>query len=297
MDTSKFEITLDHKEFYNSYINTIRRLYSESFIQKNNIMPDNEQSLTKTMLTAMGETFDKYDAESFEKIIKKTNERYDKIKGSDIVKNVREKVLRNITIFADIISSIMKEIGMYDLSEKFNCTSKKLLEENVTGNDLDEHINDTVKSTESGIDELNGILDQISDSKNEPIIAEENVIGSAEEEENEEDIERKKTLDDKADEIFRDVKENVNKTFKEFRESFSNYEKFLYAIINNNNRKIVSLESENANLKKQLDEAMEQAVSVPTDPEKRIELIKELISSHKDKAELKEILISFIVNL
>lgn len=291
MDTDRFEITLDHKEFYNSYINTIRKLYSESFIQKNNIMPSNEQSLAKTMLTTMGRAFDQYDAESFGEIIKRTNERYDKIKGSGIVGEVKEKVLRNITIFADIISSIMKEVGMYDLSEKFNCTSKKLLEENVTGNNLNEHVNDSVKNTESGIDELNGILDQISDSDSKSIMSNETVTIKDNDIVEEDDTHiHIPTIRDKVrnhlDNVANDI---INDLIKVITKNDDIDQKM--------RQRITVLESENATLKKQLDEAKEQAASIPTDPEKRIELIKELISSHKDKAELKEILISFIVNL
>ena len=254
-------------------------------------MPANEQSLAKTMLTAMGKTFDQYDAESFSEIIKRTNERYEKVKGSGIVESVREKVLRNITIFADIISSIMKEIGMHDLSEKFNCTSKKLLEENVTGNNLNEHVNDTVKNTESGIDELNNILDQISDSET----VHESVT---------EDKEDVKDIIEEDDDTHIHIPTIRDKVYDHLNNVATDIINDLIDVINKNDdidqkmrQKIVTLETENATLKKQLDEAMEQAVSVPTDPEKRIELIKELISSHKDKAELKEILISFIVNL
>ena len=48
-------------------------------------------------------------------------------------------------------------------------------------------------------------------------------------------------------------------------------------------QKITVLETENATLKKQLDEAMKEAASIPTDPEKRIELIKELITKHSNE--------------
>lgn len=291
MDTSKFEITLSHTEFYNSYINTIRKLYSDSFIQKNNIMPDSERSLIKTMSSTIGKNIENYDAACFEEIIKKTNERYKKIEGSDIVHNVKDKMLRNVTIFSDIISSIMKEIGLYDLSEKFVCSSKKLLE-NSTETDLDEHVNDNVKNTESGIEELNGILEQISDSDSEPIVSTETATVNDKDivEEDDDTHIHIPTIRDKvrnhlnnvADDIINDLIEVITKNDD---------------IDQKMRKKIVTLETENATLKKQLDEAKEQATSIPTDPEKRIELIKELISSHKDKAELKEILISFIVNL
>lgn len=292
MDTSKFEITLDHKEFYNSYINTIRKLYSDSFIQKNNIMPDSERSLVKTISSAIGKNVENYDVACFGEIIKKTNERYKKIEGSDIVHNVKDKMLRNITIFSDIISSIMKEIGLYDLSEKFVCSSKKLLE-NSTETDLDEHVNDNIKNTESGIEELNGILEQISDSDSEPIVSTETVT-----------VNDKDIVEEEDDDTHIHIPTIRDKVYNHLNNVATDIINDLIEVINKNDdidqkmrQKIAVLEAENATLKKQLDKAIEEAASVPIDPEKRIELIKELISSHKDKAELKEILISFIVNL
>ena len=290
MDTSKFEITLDHKEFYNSYINTIRKLYSDSFIQKNNIMPDSERSLVKTISSAIGKNVENYDVACFEEIIKKTNERYKKIEGSDIVHNVKDKMLRNITIFSDIISSIMKEIGLYDLSEKFVCSSKKLLE-NSTETDLDEHVNDNVKNTESGIEELNGILEQISDSDNESIVSTETVTVNDKDIVEEDDTHiHIPTIRDKVHNHLNNVADDIiNDLIKVITKNDDIDQKM--------RQKIVTLEAENATLKKQLDKAMEEVASIPTDPEKRIELIKELIASHENKTELKEILVSLVVSL
>ena len=275
MDTNKFEFTLNHTDFYNSYINTIRRLYSDSFIKENNMLPDNEASLSKTMLVTMGKSYDSYSREDFKDIVDKTNERYDKIMSTtEISKDIKNKMLRNVTIFADIISSILKGVGLSDIADGFNCSSRKLIESDNTENEkeVDEHVNDNVSNTKSGIEELNNVLNKLSEQPLENIEKEES------------------DMPNMNDELIDRVKEGTNNIFINFREAVAKNENTLYTIISEQKKTIDEL-------KKKVEELENKATVVPTDPKEKIEFIKNLISSHEDKEGLKQILIGLIVNL
>ena len=138
MDTSKLVIKLPVDDFYNNYTQTLRELYSDSFISQNNLKPTTQNSFQRVMSKRAGISLDKreekiYTEEDLAAIVKDTNEKYEEYTNGSYSENVKKRGQTRYVLMATVLQETFKRLGYQELAAQFKYVQKqeKTTEDNI----------------------------------------------------------------------------------------------------------------------------------------------------------------------
>lgn len=138
MDTSKLVIKLPVDDFYNNYTQTLRELYSDSFISQNNLKPTTQNSFQRVMSKRAGISLDKreekiYTEEDLAAIVKDTNEKYEEYTNGSYSESVKKRGQTRYVLMATVLQETFKRLGYQELAAQFKYVQKqeKTTEDNI----------------------------------------------------------------------------------------------------------------------------------------------------------------------
>ena len=177
MDMSKLVIKLSVNDFYDNYTQTLRELYSESFIVQNNLQPATQNSFQRAMSKRAGISLDKREEKSYteqdlEAIVKDTNDKYEEYANGSYSDSVKKRGQTRYILMATVLKETFKRLGYHELAEQFKYVQdqEKTTADNVIkayhdAEDTEDETEDT--SVEENIKLLKDSLTTISQKINE----------------------------------------------------------------------------------------------------------------------------------
>lgn len=139
MDTSKLTVKLPVDQFYNSYVETIRALYTDSYIAQNHLEPSTCSSFQRVMSKRAGIALDKReDAKQYTKddliaIIADTNSKYEEYSLGDYSESTKARGEARYRLLSTVLKATFLKLGYDDIASQFKYAedSKDTPEENV----------------------------------------------------------------------------------------------------------------------------------------------------------------------
>lgn len=138
MDTSKFVIKLSVDDFYTNYTQTLRELYSDSFISQHNLQPTTQNSFQRVMSKRAGISLDKredksYTEEDLAAIVKDTNDKYEEYANGSYSDSVKKRGQTRYILMATVLQETFRRLGYKQLAEQFKYVQQqeKTTEDNI----------------------------------------------------------------------------------------------------------------------------------------------------------------------
>lgn len=139
MDTSKLTVKLPVDQFYNSYVETIRNLYTDSFISQNHLEPSTCSSFQRAMSKRAGISLDKredtkqYTKDDLAAIVADTNSKYEEYSFGDYSEGTKTRGEARYRLLSTILKATLSKLGYDDIASQFKYAedSKDTVEENV----------------------------------------------------------------------------------------------------------------------------------------------------------------------
>lgn len=130
MDVSKMTVKLPVDEFYNTYIATIRDLYSESFIAQNHLEPSTKSSFQRAMSKRAGISLDtredmkQYTREDLITIIENTNAKYEEYINGDYSESIKTRGEARYRLMSTVLRETFIRLGYKDIADMFKYAEK-----------------------------------------------------------------------------------------------------------------------------------------------------------------------------
>lgn len=130
MDVSKLTVKLPVDEFYNTYIATIRDLYSESFIAQNHLEPSTKSSFQRAMSKRAGISLDtrddtkQYTKEDLIAIIEDTNAKYEEYVHGDYSESIKTRGEARYRLMSTVLRETLIRLGQKEIADMFKYAEK-----------------------------------------------------------------------------------------------------------------------------------------------------------------------------
>lgn len=130
LDVSKLTVKLPVDEFYNTYIATIRELYSESFIAQNHLEPSTKSSFQRAMSKRAGISLDtredtkQYTKDDLIAIIEDTNAKYEEYVRGDYSESIRTRGEARYRLMSTVLRETLIRLGYPDIADMFKYAEK-----------------------------------------------------------------------------------------------------------------------------------------------------------------------------
>lgn len=164
MDISKLTVDLPVDKFYNTYVETIRRLYEENFIVKNNLVPSSQESFNRSMSKKADISIEKRDVKAYtvsdlRAIVEDTNAKYEEYSSDSYSASVKSKGRARYILLSTILKETFLRLGYDDLAKELKYTEKNITAaENLVASTLQEEKKEEDDSMASNVELLKSSL-------------------------------------------------------------------------------------------------------------------------------------------
>lgn len=139
MDVTKLTVKLPVDRFYDTYVETIRDLYTASFISQNHLEPSTQSSFQRAMSKRAGVSLDEredtkqYTVDDLMAIVNDTNAKYEEYSQGDYSESTRTRGEARYRLMSTVLKETLTRLGYTDIAEKFKYAeaSKNTAEENI----------------------------------------------------------------------------------------------------------------------------------------------------------------------
>lgn len=139
MDVTKLMVKLPVDRFYDTYVKTIRDLYTASFIAQNHLEPSTQSSFQRAMSKRAGVSLDEredtkqYTVDDLTAIVNDTNAKYEEYSQGDYSESTRTRGEARYRLMSTVLKETLTRLGYVDIAEKFKYAenSKNTAEENI----------------------------------------------------------------------------------------------------------------------------------------------------------------------
>ena len=125
MDTSKLTVKLPIDKFYNTYVETIRNLYTESFINQNHLEPSTCSSFQRAMSKRAGISLEKredtkqYTKDDLIAIANDTNSKYEEYLSGDYSESTKARGMARYRLLSTVLKATFTQLGYKEVAEQF----------------------------------------------------------------------------------------------------------------------------------------------------------------------------------
>lgn len=118
MDTSKLTVELPVDEFYNSYVTTLRKLYTDSFIASNNLQPETQNGFQRAMSKRAGISLDGrnakvYTEKDLKAIVQNLNDKFEEYSTGPYSAPVKKRGEARYCLLSTVLKQTLVSLG-YD---------------------------------------------------------------------------------------------------------------------------------------------------------------------------------------
>lgn len=128
LDTTKLTSSLPIDRFFETYVATIRNLYSASFIAQNHLEPATKSSFQRSMSKRAGFSVDKqgdplqYSQNDLLSIVEDTNKKYEEYTKGDYSESTKARGQSRYRLLSDILHETLSQLGYQDIANKLKYT-------------------------------------------------------------------------------------------------------------------------------------------------------------------------------
>ena len=118
MDTSKLTVELPVDEFYNSYVTTLRKLYTDNFIASNNLQPETQNGFQRAMSKRAGISLDNRNAKAYTEkdlkaIVQNVNDKFEEYANGPYSAPVKKRGEARYCLLSTVLKQTLVSLG-YD---------------------------------------------------------------------------------------------------------------------------------------------------------------------------------------
>lgn len=118
MDTSKLTVELPVDEFYNSYVTTLRKLYTDNFIASNNLQPETQNGFQRAMSKRAGISLDNRNAKAYTEkdlkaIVQNVNDKFEEYANGPYSAPVKKRGEARYCLLSTVLKQTLISLG-YD---------------------------------------------------------------------------------------------------------------------------------------------------------------------------------------
>ena len=128
MDVTKLTVKLPVDQFYDTYIATIRDLYTASFIAQNHLEPSTKSSFQRAMSKRAGISLDiredtkQYTHDDLVAIVNDTNAKYEEYANGDYSESTKTRGIARYRLMSTVLKEAFIRLGYDDIAAMFKYT-------------------------------------------------------------------------------------------------------------------------------------------------------------------------------